>query len=149
MNTLRKNAALARYSSFKGSREELKSALQSDEKAFNEDEIAELMEAMTPETGDPGDEHSPAKNPPVAIQSNPNVLKLFYKYKVRPKHSVKVHPGGRREEYLEGYEKVGECLQVTRIEQKQADSLNRQTPNLMVYYFQEGDPNLIPSENVY
>lgn len=156
MNTLRKNAAISRYSSFDGSPEELRSALQSDEKAYTEDEVNEIITALTPESGDPGDEHPPPVEKPksapaenVTIHSNPNELKTFFKYKIKAKYKNIVLSGGRREEMLEGYEKVGECLQETIIEQQHADSLNLQAPNSMVYYFQEGQPDLIPAENVH
>lgn len=168
MNYMRKKSAVTKYKDMLDEKftniDEVKAALAKDDLHFDKQEIEEIIQEMIDPTPPKSKEEKKApvvektEEPAAAVRKKPEptdqpakrvgVLKHYYRYKVKQVHETIVLRG-RKEEILKGFERTGDCLQVTQIDPKHAEILNQQTPNTMMYYFEENQAGFLAAENFF
>ncbi len=135
MNANKKKAAVDKYTKLYAtgvSVEELTKDIKADEKGYSDDEVAEIIEAIT----------TPAIAPTntgvaPAPADDPHTMKWFERHKAKPNFKYRVNEDtGAPERYLASIEKLSASpLSTTFIEQRQADELNAQLENSGEYYY--------------
>lgn len=173
MNYMRKKSAVTKYKDLLDEKftniDEVKAALAKDDLHFEKTEIEEIIaEMIDPTPPKSKEEKKEEKKEPVVEKAEEpattttrkkpeptdqpvkrvGTLKHFYRYKVKQVHETIVLRG-RKEEILKGFERTGDCLQVTQIDPKHAEILNQQTPNTMMYYFEENQSGFLAAENFF
>lgn len=135
MNANKKKAAVEKYTKLYATGvavDELTKDIKADEKGYTDEEVAEIVEAITVPV------IAPAETGIVpAVDDNPNALKLFEKHRAKPIFKFRINEDtGVQERYLHTVEKLSAApLMTTNIEQRHADELNSQVENSGEYYF--------------
>jgi hypothetical protein len=166
MNYMRKKSALAKCHAMleEGkSMDDISDAMAQDSLNLTEDELIIVMEELMDEGKEiesptPMPEPEPKSLKEIVAEQKPvsdakptsrvGDLIDFYKFAVKPVNDTIVLRG-RKEVILKGYTKIGECLQVTSLEERHAEILNQQVPNALIYYYKDGEDDLLPAENFF